>query len=275
MALPDGERATFARSDPWSFPAGTVFVKHFELALDEREPGRVTRLETRLLVAGSDRAYYGLTYKWNSDGSDAELVTEPLFEELTVVDRNGSPRAQTWFYPAPGDCLTCHNAAAGHVLGVRTAQLNGPQSSDVGRAVNELATWLSRGLLYRPDPDDMNDLPRLSGLRDETRSLEERVRSYWDSNCSMCHGVQDEIRANWDARYETPLEQRGLISRAALNGGEGDSTLLIDPGHPDRSVLYLRNASLSPDQRMPPLASHRRDEVYLDVLERWISSLRP
>jgi hypothetical protein len=26
---------------------------------------------------------------------------------------------------------------------------------------------------------------------------------------------------------------------------------------------------------MPPLASHRRDEVYLDVLGRWIDSLGP
>lgn len=183
---------------------------------------------------------------------------------------------RTWFYPGPRDCLTCHNAAAGHVLGVRTAQLNGPQSGDVGQAANELSSWLSRGLVrHGPALDALDALPRLSGLRDETRSLEDRVRSYWDSNCSMCHGVQEHIRASWDARYATPLERRGLVSEPALNGGEGDATLLIDPGHPERSILYQRDASLVPDQRMPPLASHRRDEVYLDVLGRWITSLGP
>jgi uncharacterized repeat protein (TIGR03806 family) len=272
IALPEGQQVGFSPSGAWSFPEGTVFVKHFELPLDEREPARVRRLETRLLVAGAGGEYYGMTYKWNAQGTDAELVTEPLFEDLTVIDSNGAPRTQTWFYPGPRDCPTCHSAAAGEVLGVRTAQLNGPG----GDGTNQLAAWLARGLLRDgPSPEQLAALPRLSGLSDETQSLEQRVRSYWDSNCAMCHGVEDRIRASWDARYETPMAARSLVSAPAINGGDDGATLLIEPGSPERSILYQRDASLVSGKRMPPLASHRRDEAYLEVLERWIESLAP
>ncbi|HWO08850.1 MAG TPA: PQQ-dependent sugar dehydrogenase, partial [Polyangiaceae bacterium] len=283
MGLPEGQAIEFSASGPWSFPEGTVFVKQFDLALDEREPSRLTRLETRLLVAGAGGEYYGMTYRWNTAGTDAELVTEPLFEDLTVVDRDGNSRAQTWFYPGPRDCATCHSAAAGFVLGVRTAQVNGPIRDDPPNdaaldagVTTQLADWLDRGLLRGgPDRDAFASLPRLSALSDETQSLEQRVRSYWDSNCAMCHGVQDRIRASWDARYGTPMAERHLVSEPSINGGEDGATLLVVPGQPQQSVLYQRDASLVPDVRMPPLASHRRDEAYLEVLARWIESLAP
>ena len=289
MALPAGQTIGFSPSGPWTFPEGTVFVKQFDLALDEREPARLTRLETRLLVAGAGGEYYGMTYRWNAEGTDAELVTEPQFEDLTLIDRDGNPHAQTWFFPGPRDCLTCHSAAAGRVLGVRTAQLNGPASDDSLAAgsphdagvddsggTTQLADWLERGLLRDgPDRDALASLPRLSALNDETQSLEQRVRSYWDSNCALCHGVEDRIRASWDARYGTPMAERRLISEPAINGGDDGATLLVAPGEPEQSILYQRDASLVPDVRMPPLASHRRDEAYLDVLARWIESLAP
>lgn len=37
----------------------------------------------------------------------------------------------------------------------------------------------------------------------------------------------------------------------------------------------VRNATLASDQRMPPLGTNRRDEAYLELLERWITSLAP
>jgi hypothetical protein len=98
------------------------------------------------------------------------------------------------------------------------------------------------------------------------------VRSYWDANCSFCHGVRTSIRANWDARYQTPLEQ---LLESSLNGGPEGAAHLIEPGDPERSILYQRNATLLSDQRMPPLGSNRPDEAYLELLERWIESLAP
>jgi len=74
VALPEHQQVDFAPVGPWQFPQGTVFVKHFALALDERQPDVLTRLETRLLVSGAEQAFYGLTSKRNAEGSDAELV---------------------------------------------------------------------------------------------------------------------------------------------------------------------------------------------------------
>jgi uncharacterized repeat protein (TIGR03806 family) len=278
VALPAHETVDFAPSGPWHFPVGTVFVKHFAMALDERQPSELTPLETRLLVAAADGEFYGLTYRWNAEGDDAELVTDAQFDELQVIEADGSTRTQTYFYPGPKDCGTCHAEAAGHVLGVRTAQLNGPFAgpypTDGEAATNQLAGWVAHGRFGEvPDLDELDEYPRLSPLTDETQSLTQRVRSYWDANCSMCHGVQGSLRAEWDARYRTPLAEQGVVGASAINGGRDGAVHLIEPGFPERSIMYQRNATLLSGQRMPPLASNRRDEAYLGVLERWILSL--
>ena len=254
-----------------------MFVKHFALALDEREPARQTRLETRVLVAGAGGNYYGLTYKWNAEQSDASLVTDDTLDSLDVITADGGLRTQSYFYPGPRDCVTCHNAEAGRVLGVRTAQLNGPlvaaEPGGSGQATEQLALWALRGMFHEPpDIAALELYAQLTPLDDDAASLEERVRSYWDANCSMCHGVRTNIRAEWDARYETPLDRQGVIGATALNAAPDGATLLVEPGNPARSILFERSAALD-GRRMPPLGTHRPDERYLNVLRRWIEAL--
>jgi len=271
LALPEGDTIGYRPDAAWQFPEGSVFVKHFEMALDEREPARFTPLETRLFVAGAGGNYYGITYKWNPDGTDADAVTEPIVGALELIDADGNARSQTYYYPGPRDCLTCHNQHAGYVLGVRAAQLDGPYGADTP-ITHQLHDWAHRGL-FGDSPPAFDDVVPLAPLADESLSLEDRVRSYWDGNCSMCHGVLRDIRANWDARYRTPLAEQGVIGGISLFGAADGSTLLIEPGVPQRSILYQRSATRVEGLRMPPLGSERPDDAYSKLLERWISSL--
>jgi uncharacterized repeat protein (TIGR03806 family) len=277
LELPEAGSVGFAPDGPFTFPVGTVFVKHFELALDARQPDDRRRLETRLLVAAQG-GWYGITYKWNADGSDAEPLFQSLLEPLTRVAADGTSSVQSYYYPSPSDCLVCHNADAGHVLGVRTAQLNGPALDAEGfpdPGLNQLVDWSERGLLDTPlDAADVAALPSLAPLSDASRTLEDRVRSYLDANCSMCHGENPNLRTRWDARYSTPLGSQGLIDgpltgEAVLPAG----TLVVTPGDPARSALWLRDGSNDPALRMPPLGRQSVDSDYLDVLEAWIESL--
>jgi uncharacterized repeat protein (TIGR03806 family) len=274
VSLPEYGAVSAPDDGPWQFPAGTIFVKHFEMAFDANQPDVRQRLETRLLVAASSGDYYGVTYKWNDAQTDATLVLEKDIETLPINDADGNP--EQYFFPGPNDCVTCHASSAGRVLGVHTRQLNKEISylPDTA-AVNELVAWSGWGLLADTVFDDTSAeaAPQLAALGDEDASLEDRVRSYWDGNCSMCHAGTDGSQPGWDARFSTPLDAQGVFS--APSQERPDVSLLISPGDKEHSYIYLRGTSDQAGVRMPPLGRYIADQRYVDVLGRWIDSLPP
>lgn len=278
LAVPEGSTIGFAPSGAWTFPEGTVFIKHFALALDESRPDELRRMETRFWIAAREGQFYGAVYKWNQEQTDAELLPEAMDEHLTVLGSEGAPRAQTYSFPSPSGCAACHSASAGWVRGVRTEQLNGDfdyglARGEPGALANQLQTLESLGLFAEP-VGDPTQYPHLVGLSDESAPVEARVRSYWDSNCAMCHDGNAAAHS-WNARYEVPLAEQGVLMAVPRSGPGPDDLRLIYPGDPERSLLYRRVNSDSPGLRMPPLLRNRVDGAYAELLRAWILALPP
>jgi uncharacterized repeat protein (TIGR03806 family) len=271
IAVPRGQIA-FSPTGEWRFPAGTVFVKNFDLPIDALNPAAKLRLETRILVRDSDGGVYGATYRWRADGSDADLLAGAQTEEIAVKEAGGAVRRQSWYYPSPQDCLTCHTANAGGVLGVKTRQLNRSFRYDSGIADNQLRAWNHLGLLAPGFKDDaISRFSALAGLQDASRTLEDRARSYLDANCSQCHRPGGTV-ANFDARYDTPLSDQALIDGPVLIDQGIDRPRVISPHDIWRSIAYMR-IDTAGDIKMPPLARETIDEAGARLLREWIQSM--
>ena len=271
IAVPAGQIA-FSPAGEWRFPAGTVFVKNFDLAPDAANPSVTRRLETRLLVRDSKGGVYGVVYKWRPDGSDAELLPASATEKVEVKSATGEIHEQTWYYPSREDCLTCHTAGAGGVLGVKTRQLNRSFTYPSGVADNELRTWNHLGLFTPSFKDEA--VPTFAALAagdDTKRSLEDRARSYLDANCAQCHRPGGTV-ANFDARYDTPPAKQALIDGPVLIDQGIDRPRVISPHDIWRSIAYMRTDTVG-DIRMPPLARETVDQKGVRLLGEWIDSM--
>jgi uncharacterized repeat protein (TIGR03806 family) len=270
ISVPPG-KITFSPTGEWVFPKGTVFVKTFELATNETNPEAKRRLETRLLVCDVTGGVYGATYKWRGDNSDADLLETNLEEAIQIKIATGD-RTQTWYYPSRADCLVCHTANAGFALGVKTRQLNRGFGFPSGVTDNELRTWNHIGLFEQAlEETSLPALPTLARADDQSRSLEDRARSYLDANCAHCHRPRGTV-AYFDARYDTPLDRQNLIDGRVLIDQRIDNPRVVAPNDIWRSVLYMRADSVEAF-KMPPLAHNAVDQQSMALLRQWIESL--
>jgi uncharacterized repeat protein (TIGR03806 family) len=272
MALPPGQRIGFTPDGEWTFPAGTVFVKTFELPTDEAHPQIRRRLETRLLVRDEHGGVYGVDYKWRPDNSDADLLSGSLIENIAIRRADGSVREQPWYYPSRENCLTCHNAHTSGVLGPKTRQLNRTFTYPSGVSDNELRTLHHLHLLdTQLSETQLQALPTLAALSDKSRSIEDRARSYLDANCGHCHRPGGTV-AYFDARFSTPLAKQQLIDGPILINEGIERPHVIAPHDIWRSIAYMR-INTNGDIRMPPVARETIDGQGVQVLRDWINSM--
>ena len=269
------EQIVFSPTNEWVFPAGTVFVKHFDLPVNDTNSAIVKRLETRLIVMDQNNAAYGLTYKWRTDGSDADLLTTGTNADYVITGAGGILRTQTWAFPSRQDCLVCHNANAGYVLGLKTHQMNCPTTyPETGVNDNQLRALGHIGMLgANYNEAQLTNYLKSYSVANTNASLETRVRSYLDANCSQCHrpgGVQ----AYFDARYITPLPSQNLIQGFTQLFITDTNDRVVVPMDLSHSLAYNRANRVGQFQ-MPPLAKNVVDTNAMQVFAAWINSLPP
>ena len=266
------EKILFNSMDSWTFPEGTVFIKHFGLPLSEDSDPEIKPLETRFFIIGKDQDNYGLSYKWNEDGTDAELQGGGSTEKYLVKDSFGETFEQKWDYPSRSQCLSCHNENAKYVLGVNTHQLNRTNFyPSVQQEINQL-DFLNQLDIFQRDIGQASEFVKSYPLEDASISLEKRIRSYLDSNCASCHTSGVIPMVNLNLRYNTPLHLTNMVNAPIQSQASKVGRFIVRPGDHQDSELWVRDASTS-TSRMPPISRHLVDQNYIDSLAKWIDEL--
>lgn len=258
IAVPAGKRVEVGSDGNLVFPVGTRFVKTFD------SPDGSRRLEVRILVVG-EKTTWGVTYKWNADGTDGDLVTEPTEENIGP---------STWHYPSFGECWSCHRAE-NRILGFTPRQLNLVRADGKKQLEELAAVGVFDAAKVATFPDG------LAKPSDTAASLEARALAYLAANCSGCHHDGNSFTGGdqtWRAEPGVPLDQRGLLNAPHHNTPMARAlnlvnAPLIDPGNPANSILLARIKSTDERTRMPPLARSVVDPEGAALIEAWIASM--
>jgi hypothetical protein len=222
FCLPDSNVTVgFEREASWSFPADTVWIKHFELELTNGVTSSARRIETRFLVRTAEGAY-GVTYRWDDSQTNAMLVAkEGLDEDIDIQDQ-GETHTQVYHYPSRDECLRCHTQVAGWSLGFNTRQLN--REFNYGGVTNNQIVALNQAGYFNTNVTGIHTLRALAPATNTAWSLEYRVRSYLAANCAQCHQPGTDCLALWDARISTPTSATRIINGSLV------FPLTVDPG---------------------------------------------
>jgi uncharacterized repeat protein (TIGR03806 family) len=274
MALPGLAQATWRLEDGWEFPERTILIKNFLLPADERQTtGPLRRIETRLLYRRSNQ-WNGFSYEWNDAQTDAQLLAGGKFKNYTITNRDGQPENFNYLFPSREQCLQCHTAPSGGVLGLQTPAMNAPfRYPASGVTDNQLRTLDHIGLFDGPLPDSPANLPAMPDAFDAGARVGDRARAYLAVNCAMCHrpGVTP---AELDLRWSTADADMHALYAAPLLGDLGIAgARIIAPGRPDRSILLVRDSRRDGLTQMPPLGTSRPHAAGLDLIGQWIMEM--
>jgi hypothetical protein len=87
LSVPAGTSLGYTESGHPGFPPGTVLVKHFEMAMDERFPEQRRRLETRFWIVVSDTEQSGRYVAFAEALTRADRFEFPLLRRACCLER--------------------------------------------------------------------------------------------------------------------------------------------------------------------------------------------
>ena len=273
--MPPSVKATYMTDDKVvNFPIGTILIKTFYY--NTIQPGNTTQLiETRLLVRKADRWYF-YEYLWNDAQTDAILVTGSDFENGGVKNfifqkPNGEIVNESYRIPSESECYACHKINDIRTpIGLKPQNLNFNLTYNSGTK-NQLQQLVDQGYL----DNFPSSIVSTVDYHDTTKSLDLRVRSYLDANCSHCH--QDQGRCDYRAlRLSFSKTTNPTLLGICVQADETLSPTLqklISPGNYNKSVMNYRLTTNVESQRMPLLGRTIVHDEGVALIQDWINSL--
>jgi uncharacterized repeat protein (TIGR03806 family) len=301
LAVPEG-LIQYKRTNGWEFPDKTVLVKSFAVETTEGDSASRKWVETRFMTKQAGE-WYGYSYIWNDDGTDATLVDASGTDRTFSVKTATGERKQEWHYPSRAECMVCHSRAANYVLGLCEVQFNKDHTYPNGRTDNQLRVLEHLGLLNvawaseagapkdavagqqpnqrEPKPTGLLHVPpsalkKLADPYDKTQPLDLRARAWLHTNCATCHVEAGGGNAQMQLDFPTEWDKMRLIDAKPVHQAfDLKDAKLIAPGAPERSVVIHRISKRGPNTgQMPPLSSGRIDPVGIELMTEWCKGLK-
>ena len=271
IRLPEGGQIDWASDESLQFPVGTVIAKTFSYpdpAVDWTPGERF--LETRIEVH-EPSGWYGFSYIWNDQQTDADLQLGGGKVDVSWVDQDGNQQNNAYQIPNANQCLVCHARDGKFVpLGPTARNLNRRHNKE--DAQTQLAHWATNGtLINAPDASQYPELPQFDDP--ESGTIEQRARAWLEVNCAHCHNPLGSARTSGlDLRTVQidPAKFGVFKSPVAAGKGSGGRRYDIIPGKPDESILMYRLETEEVGARMPNLARNRTLHAANDLIREWI-----
>ncbi|MCA9074743.1 MAG: hypothetical protein KDA93_06905 [Planctomycetaceae bacterium] len=275
--MPDGSSCEYGPEGEIEFPVGSVLVITMGYKTDFRNSDLGEHIvETRLWMRRSS-GWIGAQYAWNDDTTEARLAVAGEKIDVSWTHTDGEPRHHTFRVPNRNQCIQCHEINEQLIpLGpIHARYLNRTYPYEQGER-NQLEFWEQVGFL-KGLPEQREDIPRMAVWDDpSTGDVDSRARAYLDMNCSSCHrkgGIG--FTSGLDLRYDQrePVKFGVFKAPVAAGRGAGNGRFVIEPGHPDRSILLYRLKSTDPGVRMPVVGRSIAHDEGVALITQWIAEM--
>jgi uncharacterized repeat protein (TIGR03806 family) len=273
--MPNGVKATFnGDGNVLELPLGSALIKNF--FYENVQPNNTTKIiETRIMIRKSTGWIFA-NYIWNDEQSDALLTTQSTARDLSWKDANNVVHTLNYRTPEVDfECLRCHSTFNNQIinpLGIKPQNINYNFNYADG-SKNQLNKLIEFGYLENNLPDQINSTV---DFNDTSKSLDLRVRSYFDANCAHCHENGGEASSH-NLRFafnETINPVKMGVTAHAAHYLEGYNNVTVTPGNVNLSILHYRiNTENDLLYIMPPLTRTKRHTEAVQLIETWINSL--
>jgi uncharacterized repeat protein (TIGR03806 family) len=277
IRVPEGKQIKFREDGVFDFPVGTIIAKTFSYPHDMTNPAKGERLlETRIELL-RDEGWYGFTYVWNDEQTEATLALGGGEADVSWTHTDGTTRSNDYQIPNANQCLSCHSQGKDFVpIGPTAANLNRSFAFAHGEE-NQLAHMSRLALLHgAPAHEAIEPLPRFDDAT--TGSVPERARAWLHVNCAHCHSPEGSARTSGlDLRLTQDESAKLGVWKAPIAAGHGSGgrTFDIVPGKPDESILMFRLESTEPSVTMPNVAKRLVPVEAVQLVREWIEQMEP